>query len=60
MDLETTPTIVPKIRADEYEVRIEREMLGLTVENVLERTVVRTVAPSGPAKKPGPKWDRSL
>ena len=27
----------------EYAVRIEREMLGLTVENVLERTVVRTV-----------------
>lgn len=37
----------------EYTVLIEREMLGLTVENVLERTVVRTVLPGGPAKKAG-------
>lgn len=37
----------------EYKVLIEREMLGLTVENVLERTVVRTVLPGGPAKKAG-------
>ena len=36
-----------------YAVKIEREMLGLTVENVLERTVVRTVLPGGPAKKAG-------
>ena len=42
-------------KAGEYEVRIEKEMLGLTVENVLERTVVRTVAPTGPAKKAGAK-----
>ena len=42
-------------RPDEYQVTIEREMLGLTVENVLERTVVRTVAPTGPAKKAGAK-----
>ena len=39
----------------EYAVRIEREMLGLTVENVLERTVVRTVLAGGPAKKAGAK-----
>jgi len=39
----------------EYPVKIEREMLGLTVENVLERTVVRTVLPGGPAKKAGAK-----
>lgn len=37
----------------EYTVLIEREMLGLTVENVLERTVVRTVLAGGPAKKAG-------
>jgi len=37
----------------EYTVTIEREMLGLTVENVLERTVVRTVLGGGPAKKAG-------
>lgn len=39
----------------EYCVVIEREMLGLTVENVLERTVVRTVLEAGPAKKAGAK-----
>lgn len=39
----------------EYYVIIEREMLGLTVENVLERTVVRTVLETGPAKKAGAK-----
>ncbi len=39
----------------EYTVTIEREMLGLTVENVLERTVVRTVLAGGPAKKAGAK-----
>jgi hypothetical protein len=38
-----------------YSVKIEREMLGLTVENVLERTVVRTVLAGGPAKKAGAK-----
>lgn len=37
----------------EYSVLIEREMLGLTVENVLERTVVRTVLPGGAAKSAG-------
>jgi hypothetical protein len=47
----TTGTTLP----GEYVVRIEREMLGLTVENVLERTVVRTVLPHGPAKKAGAK-----
>ena len=39
----------------DYNVVIEHEMLGLTVENVLERTIVRTVAPSGAAKKAGTK-----
>jgi PDZ domain len=43
------------LRPGEYVVKIEREMLGLTVENVLERTVVRTVVPNGPAKKAGAK-----
>jgi len=43
-----------RIGAD-YNVTIVREMLGLTVENVLERTVVRTVLPSGAAKKAGTK-----
>jgi len=42
-------------RPGEYTVTIEREMLGLTVENVLERTVVRTVLAGGPAKKAGAK-----
>ena len=42
-------------RPGEYVVQIEREMLGLTVENVLERTVVRTVLAGGPAKKAGAK-----
>jgi PDZ domain len=39
----------------EYSVSIDREMLGLTVENVLERTVIRTVLPGGAAKKAGAK-----
>jgi len=43
-----------QLRID-YNVIIEREMLGLTVENVLERTVVRTVIPNGAAKKAGTK-----
>lgn len=43
------------LRPGEYIVKIEREMLGLTVENVLERTVVRTVVAGGPAKKAGAK-----
>ncbi|GMI00021.1 hypothetical protein TrST_g12749 [Triparma strigata] len=32
--------------ADTYEIKITSETLGLTVENVLERTVVRTVIPN--------------
>ena len=44
-----------KHKPGEYTVSIEREMLGLTVENVLERTVVRTVLAGGPAKKAGAK-----
>lgn len=39
----------------DYFVVIDREMLGLTVENVLERTVVRTVLTGGAAKKSGVK-----
>ena len=41
------------LQPGEYRVQIDREMLGLTVENVLERTVVRTIVPGGPAKKAG-------
>ena len=40
---------------EDYNVTIAREMLGLTVENVLERTVVRTVLPNGAAKRAGTK-----
>jgi len=39
----------------DYTVQISREMLGLTVENVLERTIVRTVLANGAAKKAGAK-----
>lgn len=48
----TSPRQNIKIGQD-YNVVITREMLGLTVENVLERTVVRTVLPNGAAKKAG-------
>lgn len=48
----TVPRENIKIGQD-YNVIIMREMLGLTVENVLERTVVRTVLPNGAAKKAG-------
>ncbi|KAL7548477.1 hypothetical protein ACHAWF_011760, partial [Thalassiosira exigua] len=34
-------------------VLIDREMLGLTVENVLERTIIRTLLPDGAAKRAG-------
>ncbi|KAL3918480.1 MAG: hypothetical protein SGILL_004214 [Bacillariaceae sp.] len=47
------PSILHQCENGEYIVIIEREMLGLTVENVLERTVVRTVLAGGPAKKAG-------
>ena len=40
-------------QGDDYTVIIHREMLGLTVENVLERTIIRTVLPHGAAKKSG-------
>jgi PDZ domain len=54
--LESTESLADSgLRSGEYIVRIEREMLGLTVENVLERTVVRTVVAGGPAKKAGAK-----
>ncbi|CAM9294517.1 unnamed protein product, partial [Discosporangium mesarthrocarpum] len=37
----------------EYEVTIDSEKLGMTVENVLERTVVRAAAPGGGAESAG-------
>ncbi|GMH90950.1 hypothetical protein TL16_g11918 [Triparma laevis f. inornata] len=40
---------------DEYEIKITSETLGLTVENVLERTVVRTVIPNQSAYLAGAK-----
>jgi len=50
------PTFSRRSRSGtEYDVTINREMLGLTVENVLERTVVRTVLANGAAKKAGAK-----
>lgn len=49
----TNTTTKPHLQPGEYRVHIDREMLGLTVENVLERTVVRTIVPGGPAKKAG-------
>ena len=42
----------PQHRAD-YEITINNEMLGLTVENVLERTIIRTLLPDGAAKHAG-------
>jgi len=53
---QATETSVPSVQessSDCYTVTIEKDLLGLTVENVLERTVVRTVAPSGAAKRAG-------
>ena len=40
---------------EDYEVIIDQEMLGLTVENVLERTIIRTLLPEGAAKRAGAK-----
>ena len=40
---------------EEYEYEYDDDDDNMTVENVLERTVVRTVAPTGPAKKAGAK-----
>lgn len=37
----------------DYEIVIDQEMLGLTVENVLERTIIRTLLPEGAAKRAG-------
>jgi PDZ domain len=53
--LETSKSVDSAESNDEYSVVIDREMLGLTVENVLERTVVRTVLAGGAAKKSGAK-----
>ena len=38
-----------------YEIKIRGEMLGLTVENILENTYIRTVVPSGMAASAGAK-----
>lgn len=40
---------------EDYEIMIDQEMLGLTVENVLERTIIRTLLPEGAAKRSGAK-----
>ncbi|CAN0302148.1 unnamed protein product, partial [Ectocarpus sp. 12 AP-2014] len=40
-------------RRDEYSVTISSQKLGMTVENVLERTVVRAAAPGGGAEAAG-------
>ncbi|KAL7434350.1 hypothetical protein ACHAXH_002491, partial [Discostella pseudostelligera] len=37
----------------DYEILINNEMLGLTVENVLERTIIRTLLPDGAAVHAG-------
>lgn len=55
VDTPSRPVVDDELAAGEYSVSIDREMLGLTVENVLERTVVRTVLPGGAAKKAGAK-----
>lgn len=40
-------------RRDEYSVTISSQKLGMTVENMLERTVVRAAAPGGGAEAAG-------
>ena len=40
-------------KSGDYECLIDNEMLGLTVENVLERTIIRTLLPGGAAKHAG-------
>jgi len=40
-------------KSGDYECLIDNEMLGLTVENVLERTIIRTLLPDGAAKHAG-------
>lgn len=52
-DVDTVDSPEEAVSNGEYIVNIDREMLGLTVENVLERTVVRTVLPGGAAKRAG-------
>ncbi|KAL7539881.1 hypothetical protein ACHAXR_009677 [Thalassiosira sp. AJA248-18] len=41
------------INMEDYEILIDQEMLGLTVENVLERTIIRTLLPDGAAQHAG-------
>eukprot|EP00804_Cyclotella_cryptica_P018776 CCRYP_007252-RA/>CCRYP_007252-RA protein AED:0.14 eAED:0.15 QI:0/0/0/1/1/1/2/0/1534 len=54
-----TPSSSPRSENDapmeDYEIIIDQEMLGLTVENVLERTIIRTLLPEGAAKRAGAK-----
>eukprot|EP00984_Skeletonema_dohrnii_P006421 scaffold2298_cov104-Skeletonema_dohrnii-CCMP3373.AAC.2 len=44
-----------EVLMEDYEVTIDQEMLGLTVENVLERTIIRTLLPNGAAIHAGAK-----
>lgn len=54
-DNENSENAMSSLEGHDYTVQISREMLGLTVENVLERTIVRTVLANGAAKKAGAK-----
>lgn len=47
------PSRLNACRRDEYSVTISSQKLGMTVENVLERTVVRAAAPGGGAEAAG-------
>lgn len=49
----SSPTNANPRRCGDYEVLINHEMLGLTVENVLERTIIRTLLPDGAARHAG-------
>ena len=49
----SSPTNTNPRRRGDYEVLINHEMLGLTVENVLERTIIRTLLPDGAARHAG-------
>lgn len=48
-----SPSRQARGRGGDYEVMINNEMLGLTVENVLERTIIRTLLPDGAARHAG-------
>ena len=51
----TTQNEQEEMTMKDYEVTIDQEMLGLTVENVLERTIIRTLLPHGAAIHAGAK-----